>query len=93
MSVSSNSTIWKICEDMGSRLAIKQGYARRGDYRDELMDLIESKYPSRYAFCREVGLDEGYLSRVLNKRQHFSVKKLEKVLDALGCELTIREKV
>jgi hypothetical protein len=87
-----NTPIWKICEDMDSRIAIEQGYARRSDYLDELLDLIESKRRSPRAFCREVGLDEDYLNRVLNKRQPFSLRKLEKVLDALGYELTIREK-
>jgi len=38
-----NTPIWKICEDMDSRLAIEQGYARRGDYLDELLGLIETK--------------------------------------------------
>ena len=60
--------IFKICEDMDARLAIKQGYARPGDYRDELQMIIDEKFHSRYAFCQITGLDEGYLSRVLNKR-------------------------
>ena len=84
--------IFKICEDMDARLAIKQGYTRPGDYRDELQMLIEQKFPSRYAFCQTIGLDEGYLSRVLNKRQHISMKKLAQILDAIGYEVTIREK-
>ena len=53
---------------------------------------IDQKFPSRYAFCQTTGLDEGYLSRVLNKRQHISMKKLAHILDAIGYELTIREK-
>jgi hypothetical protein len=84
--------IFKICEDMDARLAIRQGYTRPSDYRDELQMLIEQKFPSRYAFCQTVGLDEGYLSRVLNKRQHISMKKLAHILDAIGYEVTLREK-
>ncbi len=84
--------LFKICEDLDSRLAIQQGYARRSDYRDELQMIIDQKFPSRYAFCRTIGLDEGYLSRVLNKRGHLSIKKLNQILDTIGCELTIREK-
>ncbi len=61
--------IFKICEDLDARLAINQGYTRPSDYRDELQMIIEQKFPSRYAFCQTIGLDEGYLSRVLNKRQ------------------------
>lgn len=84
--------IFKICEDMDARLAISQGYTRPSDYRDELQMIIEQKFPSRYAFCQTVGLDEGYLSRVLNKRQHISMKKLAHILDAIGYEVTLREK-
>jgi hypothetical protein len=84
--------IFKICEDMDARLVINQGYTRISDYRDELQMIIERKFPSRYAFCQTIGLDEGYLSRVLNKRQHISMKKLAQILDAIGYEVTIREK-
>ena len=84
--------IFKICEDLDARLAINQGYTRPSDYRDELQMIIEQKFPSRYAFCQTIGLDEGYLSRVLNKRQHISMKKLAHILDAIGYEVTIREK-
>ena len=86
------TSIFNICEDMDARLAIHQGYTRPSDYRDELQRLIEQKFPSRYAFCQTIGLDEGYLSRVLNKRQHISMKKLAHILDAIGYEVTIREK-
>ena len=85
--------IFKICEDLDARLAINQGYTRPSDYRDELQRIIEQQFPSRYAFCQRIGLDEGYLSRVLNKRQHISMKKLAHILDALGYEVTIREKM
>ena len=84
--------IFKICADMDSRLALHQGYTRPSDYRDELQMIIDQKFPSRYVFCQTIGLDEGYLSRVLNKRQHISMKKLAQILDALGYEVTIREK-
>ena len=33
--------LFKICEDLDSRLAIQQGYARRSDYRDELQMIID----------------------------------------------------
>ena len=84
--------LFKICEDLDARLAINQGYTRPSDYRDELQRIIKQKFPSRYAFCQTIGLDEGYLSRVLNKRQHISMKKLAQILDAIGYEVTIQEK-
>ena len=40
--------IFKICEDMDSRLAIKGGYAASSDYRDELQMIIDEDFPSRY---------------------------------------------
>src|SRR5262249_4322617 len=53
--------LFKSCEDLDARVAINQGYTCASDYRDELQKIIEQKFPSRYAFCQTVGLDEGYL--------------------------------
>lgn len=85
-----NWSIWRICEDLTSRLAIEQGVERARDYVDDLAELIDGKYPSRYAFCNAVGLDEGYLSRVLNRKQRISLRKLERILEALSATFVIR---
>ena len=66
--------LFKICEDMDARLAINQGYTRPGDYRDALQSIIEQSSLPICLLLQTVGLDEGYLSCTLNKRQHISMK-------------------
>ncbi len=82
---------FKICQDMESRLGIKQGYVRQTDYRDELQEIID-RFPSRYQFCKEVGIDETFISHVLSKRKNLSIIKLEGLLDKLGYTLTFTKK-
>ena len=84
--------IFKICQDLESRLGIRQGYTREPDYRDLLADLISVHYRSRYQFCRETGVDEGYLSSVLNKKKNLSVEKLQEVLDKANYRIAFVEK-
>ena len=54
---------WTIAQDQSSRLAVANGLARLGDYRDELEELIREKYPTRKAFCELAGLSEGMVQR------------------------------
>lgn len=86
------SPLFKIFQDMGSRLGIKQGYVRKEDYRDRLLEIIEENFVSWYRFCQETGVDEGFLSRILHKKRHFSMETLSQVLDKLGYEITFRKK-
>lgn len=72
--------IYKICQDLDSRLGIRQGYTREPDYRDLLADIISLHFGSRYQFSKEVGIDEGYLSSVLNKKKNLSMEKLQEIL-------------
>ncbi len=84
--------IFKICQDMESRLGVQQGYTRLTDYRDMLAKIISEVYKSRYLFCKEVGIDEAFLSNVLKKKKHFSTKKLQEILDKAGYDLEIRKR-
>ncbi|MBI5886632.1 MAG: helix-turn-helix transcriptional regulator [Deltaproteobacteria bacterium] len=86
------TAIYKICQDMDSRLGIEQGYIRQSDYRDILAMIIYKNYSSRYQFCKEVGIDEAFLSNVLNKKKSFSIENLEKILAKIGYEIEIRKK-
>jgi hypothetical protein len=86
------SPLYRICQDMESRLGIKQGYVRKGDYRDYLAMIIDLEFPSRYAFCKEVGLDQSFLSHVLNRDKDFSMEKLETILSRIGYEVALRKK-
>ena len=83
--------IYKIYQDLGSKLGIKQGYTRDSDYRDLLKDLINLKYASRYQFCKQTGFDESYLSNILNKRRELSIQKLEQILKTMGYRIEFVE--
>jgi transcriptional regulator with XRE-family HTH domain len=81
--------VQRICQDLAARLGIAEGRISRPDYRERIADLIEERFKSRYEFCKSVGIDEGQLSRVLNRNANFSAENLFKVLDALGVEMDL----
>lgn len=62
------------------------------DYRDELRELLDRAHTerglTRYRLCKQMGIDSGTLSNVIAKRRHFSIDKLEQILDLLGYRLT-----
>lgn len=84
--------IYKICQDMDSRLGIRQGYTKEPDYRDLLADIISRHFKSRYQFCKEIGIDEGYLSSVLAKKKHLSIEKLQEILDKIDYRIAFIER-
>lgn len=81
--------IFKLCQDLESRLGIEQGYTREADYRDALRELIEENFPSRYAFCKAAGVNEAFLSHILRKDKNFSITTLQEVMDRVGYEMQI----
>lgn len=83
---------FKICQDLESRLGILHDKTRMSDYRDQLSEIVDVRYGSRYYFCRKFHVDEGYLSNVLNKKRHISINSLSRILNKAGYELDIREK-
>lgn len=85
--------IFEICQDLDSRLGIRQGYTREPDYRDLLADIISRHFKSRYQFCKEMGIDEGYLSTILARKKHLSMEKLQEILDKLDHRIVFVEKV
>jgi transcriptional regulator with XRE-family HTH domain len=78
--------IYRMCQDLASRLGIAEGRLARPDYRDRLADLIEERFGSRYRFCKQAGIDQGHLSRVLAGRSDLSSRALLGLLEALGVE-------
>lgn len=86
-----DSPVYRICEDLESRLGVKQGYAKAPDYRDLLEELIDAQYPSRYKFCKENAIREDLISRALNKQRNLSIETLQKILKALHYEIYYRE--
>ncbi len=84
------SPLYRICQDLEARLGIAQEKVSLPDLLDYLADLIEEKYGSRYKFCKEVSLDQGYLSRVLSGRTGLSLGALRKLLEKLDCAIVVR---
>ena len=60
-----NTDLYRIAQDLGSRLAVAQGIARIPDYRDEIEQLIRVCFKTRREFCEATGLSEDMLSYVL----------------------------
>ena len=68
---------------------IDQGFFRQRDYRDDLAEMIRRKFPSRYRFAKRVGIDEALLSRVIRKKAHLSIDKLESAVAPLGYRVAL----
>jgi len=85
-----SSPVYRVCQDLEARLGIAQGKVALPGYRDYLADLVEEKYGTRYKFCKETGVDQGQLSRVLAGRAELSLQFLEKILHKLNATLVIK---
>ena len=81
--------VYRIAQDLGSRLAVEAGIARLPDYRDELNELIRSRFQTRRAFCQATGLTEDMLSHVLAGRKHLAIDTLADALSRIGFSLRI----
>jgi hypothetical protein len=81
--------VWRIAQDIGSRMAVAAELARVPDYRDDIESLIREKYRSRREFCEATGLSEDMLSHVLAKRKHLAVDTLANALNRIGYTLHI----
>ncbi len=74
--LSTSSMVYRICQDLESRLGINQGKVSPPDYRDFLVELIDAQFGSRQEFCKATEVDPGQLSRVLASRADLSMKVL-----------------
>lgn len=81
--------LWQVAQDLDGRMMVRAGRARLGDYRDELLRLIVSKFGSRREFCEATGLTEDMLSHVLAKRKNLSIQTLADALGKIGYSLHI----
>lgn len=81
--------VWRIAQDLNSRLMIRDGRASPPDYRDELKAIIEEKFPSQRAFCDATGISEDMLSHVLARRKHLASDTLSTALERIGYRLHI----
>src|SRR5262245_61417260 len=87
--LSTSSVVYRICQDLEARLGIDQGKVSPPDYRDFLVELIDTQFGSRQEFCRATGVDPGQLSRVLASRDNLSMKVLLEVMEVLHARLVI----
>jgi hypothetical protein len=88
--LSTSSVVYRICQDLEARLGINQGKLSPPDYRDFLVELIDTQFGSRQEFCAATEIDPGQLSRVLASRADLSLKVLQKVLEVLRAQLVIQ---
>jgi transcriptional regulator with XRE-family HTH domain len=79
--------VYRIAQDLCSRLGIAAGLVRPPDYRTELEELIRLKFQTRREFCAATGLSEAMLSHVLAGRKDLSVASLSKALERIGYRL------
>ena len=76
--------VYRIGQDVGSRLGISQGTTRASDYRDELEHLVLTRFKTRREFCEATGLSEDMLSHVLARRKHLAIDTLNAALAKVG---------
>jgi hypothetical protein len=81
---SRQTVVYRIGQDLSSRLGIAAGLARPPDYRDELEELIRTRFRTRRAFCEATGISEDMLSHVLARRKHLSIETLVEALARIG---------
>ena len=86
---SSRTMVFRIAQDLSSRLAVASGMARMPDYRDELEELIQERFPTRRAFCKATGLSEDMVCHVLARRKHVAIDTLAEALARIGYRLRI----
>jgi hypothetical protein len=86
---SRQTIVYRIAQDLSARLAVAAGLARPPDYRDELEELIRTRFKSRRAFCEATGISEDMLSHVLARRKHLSMEALGEALDRIGYTIHI----
>ena len=88
--VARDSAVVRVALDLSGRISVAAGMAHLGDYRDDIEDLIDSKFPTRQAFCEATGLSPDMLSHFLAGRKDLSLKALTAALARIGYALHIR---
>src|SRR5205823_12953507 len=89
-SIAIGTAVYQIAQDLSSRLAVAARLARLPGYRDELEELILTRFPSRRAFCKATGLSEDMLSHVLAGRKDLSLATLTRALERIGYAVHIK---
>ena len=80
---------YQIAQDLSSRIGLASGMMRFPDYRDDLADLIRTRFKNRRQFCKKTKLSEAMVSHVLARRKHLALDTLTKALRRIGCQIHI----
>src|SRR5436190_2497499 len=83
------SAVYRVAQDLGSRLGIASGLISPDDYRSELEALIRARFPSEEAFCKATGIAVEALSAFLAGRQDLPLNMLNAALARIGYRLHI----
>jgi transcriptional regulator with XRE-family HTH domain len=62
----------------------------KGKLSDQVRDAVNGSGLSRYRICREIGLNQGTLSRFMSGKSGLSLESLDRLGELLGLELTIK---
>ena len=62
---------------------------KEGMVGNRLKDILNREKVTAYRISKDLGMDKGYLSRVLNEKQGISLKKLELIADYLGYDIQL----
>ena len=56
---------------------------------NRLKDILQREGITAYRISKDLGMDKGYLSRVLNEKQDISLNKLALIADYIGYDLKL----
>lgn len=59
---------------------------------DTIISIMEEKGITPRMLCFDTGMDEGNLSKILNKKRGVTLERLSEILDYLGYSLVIEPK-
>ena len=63
---------------------------QRTKLSDQIRQAIDASGVSRYAICKQIGLDQALLSRFMQDRSGLSVQTLDALADVLGLDVVAR---
>jgi len=85
----SQTMLFKIGLDLSSRIGVAAGLTRLSDYRDELEEIIRTRFKTQAKFSKATGLSPDTVNNVLAGRKHLAIDTLEAALDRIGYTLHI----
>ena len=56
---------------------------------DRLKEVLNKEGVTAYRVCKDLGIDQGEMSRFINKKVNLTLSRLEKVADYLGYDLVL----